>query len=104
MVLQNFVTLQEGVPAVMHFTEHVLAEREITDPLTGRPKTITVLELTVDALNGAAVNATFSVTSEKLAQALQPLLAGNAYRNFNVIVLKSGKGYRTEYEVQTQVR
>lgn len=104
MVLQNFIVLQEGIAAVMHFADHELAERDIVDPLTRREKVITILEFTVDRLGGEAVNTVFSVTSEKLAQGLQPWLEGKRYRDFTFIITRRGRGFRTEYEIQTSAR
>ena len=101
MVLQNFVTLQTGIPARMHFTQDVIMPREITDPATGQAKTIRVLELSVDTLNGSPVDAVFSVTSEKLAQALLPFTEGKRYLTLDIVLTRSGSGFMTEYELTT---
>ncbi len=104
MVLRNFVVLDTDIPARMHFTEDLRATREITDPATGRPKTINIIEFTVDTLNGEAVNAVFSVTSEKLAQALEPFRANRRYLTMDITITRSGSGYLTEYRVDTSPR
>lgn len=104
MVLRNFVTLEPRAPAVLHFSDHRFADRDIVDPLTGQEKVIRVLDFDVDTLNGQEVRATFSVTSEKLAQALEPFLGDRRYRNFNLTITKSGSGFRTEYDVQATPR
>jgi hypothetical protein len=101
MVLQNFVVLQDGVPAVMHFRSGQIVEKDITDPLTRQPKRVRVLEFQVDRLGGAATEATFSVTSEKLAQTLMPFVEQGRLASTTFIVTKHGSGFRTEYETQT---
>lgn len=101
MVLKNFVVLETDIPARMHFTEDALSNREITDPATGRAKKITVLEFTVDRLNGEPVTAVFSVTSEKLAQALEPIREGKRYLTLDVVITRNGSGFMTEYRVET---
>ena len=104
MVLQNFVTLQDGVPAVMHFTDVALVDKVIVDPQTLREKSITVQEWTVDTLNGQKVNAIYSVTSEKLALQLVPWSRNENYKDVFIIITRTGQGFRTEYEVRTAPR
>ena len=104
MVLQNFIRLEPGVPAVIHAVADRIINRDIADPLTGVDKTITLMEFDVDELNGKPVNATWSVTSEKLAQQLQPLTVGKQYLTLNLIVTKNGTGFQTEYTVTTSPR
>jgi hypothetical protein len=104
MVLRNFVTLEPNTPAVLHFSGHRFADRDIVDPLTGVEKVIRVLDFDVDTLNGQATRATFSVTSEKLAKMLEPFLGESRYLNFNLTITKSGQGFRTEYDVQATPR
>ena len=104
MVLRNFIVLQNDTPAVIHAVDHQFVDKEITDPLTRKPKTATTLEFTVDSLNGEAVNTTWSVISEKLAQMLQPFLQDRRYRDVNFIVTKRGSGFMTEFEFRAQPR
>ncbi len=104
MVLRNFITLENGVPAVMHFTDHTLENRDIVDPLTGAEKRVQVLAFRVDSLNFATVDAEFSVTSQKLSQALLPFTEGKRYLNLNITLVKSGTGFLTEYELQVSPR
>jgi hypothetical protein len=101
MVLRNFVVLEDGVPAVMHFARGEIVERDITDPLTRQVKRVRVLEFVVDRLGGQASEATWSVTSEKLATSLMPFVERNLLASTTFIITKRGQGFRTEYEVQT---
>jgi len=101
MVLRNFVELQEGVPAVMHFRDHWIERRNIVDPATRKEKGANVLVFEVDRLGGQEVSAQFSTLSEKLASTLAPLLEAKRYLNMTVIITKRGRGYATEYELQT---
>ena len=100
MVLANYVILQEGQPARMHFTEVAKKVKTITDPETGRAKPITTLEFAVDQLNGRAAISTYSVSSQKHAQDFAPYLPGDKFRDYDFIITMSGQGYRREYSVQ----
>ena len=100
MVLRNYIELQPGVPAAMHFASHTMETKDIRDPRTGMVKSLTTLVFLVDRLNGAGTGALFSVTSEKLAKKLEPLLAGERYKGLTITLVKLGTGYLTEYEVQ----
>ncbi|MCI0437596.1 MAG: hypothetical protein L0177_00505, partial [Chloroflexi bacterium] len=88
MVLRNFVVLETDQPAVMHFARGEVVERDITDPLTRQPKRVRVLEFLVDRLNGVQTEAVFSVTSEKLAQALFPFVESGQLSATNFIITK----------------
>lgn len=99
MPLGNIVILETDKPERMHFTSHTIVDRDITDPSTGRPGIRKVLEFTVDRLNGGSVNAKWSTMSEKLYGMLEAYLVGQAYRDYDFIVTKSGTGYRTQYKV-----
>lgn len=100
MVLRNYVTLEMGVPARMHFTEHVIQARDITDPVTGRPKTVKALVFTVSELNGQPVTGYYSTVSDKHARDFEPFLEGQKYLQYDFVVVKSGSGFRTEFSVQ----
>ena len=99
MPLGNIVILQAEVPERMHWTEHVIVDRDTTDPNTGRPTTRKILEFTVDRLNGVSVNAKFSTMAETLYAQLEPYLPNSVYRGYEFIVTKRGSGYRTKYTV-----
>ena len=101
MVLQNYVKLEEGVPAVMHFTAHRIEQRNIVDPLLRQEKLTNALVFDVDRLAGVEVHAQFSTLSEKLASALEPWLKERLYLNYTFVITQHGKGFATEYQIQT---
>ena len=100
MVLQNYVVLQPGVPARMHFIAHEITTKTITDPLTNRPKAVKALSFTLDELNGQAAVGFYSTISDKHANDFAPWLPGEKYRGYDFIVTMTGEGFRREYQVQ----
>ena len=104
MVLRNFVVLENESPALLHFNSVTRERRTITERTTGDEKEIFVLVFGVDELNGSRVQAIFSVTSEKLAQTLQPWLHGGRYKTVDFVITRSGSGFGTVYQVQTRSR
>jgi hypothetical protein len=99
MPLGNIVMLDPDVPERMHFTDHTIVSRDITDPTTGRPATRKVLEFSVDRMNGQPAAAKFSTMAETLYSQLEPFLSGQVYRQYEFIITKRGGGYRTRYTV-----
>lgn len=100
MVLQNYIILEEGIPAALHFTDHAITAREITDPVTQETKIVNALVFTVDELNGRPVSAHYSTVSEKHALTFQPYLAGKKYTGYTFVITQVGKGFRRDYQVQ----
>jgi len=100
MVLENYVILETGVPARLHFTDHVIMRRTTTDPLTGEPTTRNVLVFEVDRLNGREVFAKYSIMAEKHAGQFKPYLDDKSYRDYDIIITKIGEGFRTSWSVQ----
>jgi len=100
MVLQNYVILETGVPARVHFASHVIERRTITDPRTLQPATRNVLVFDVDRLNGKEVMAKYSVMAEKHAAQFEAYLAGELYRGYDFIITKRGEGFRTVWTVE----
>jgi len=101
-MLRNYVILEEGKPTKMHFIDHALQEREITDPLTGQPKTVKALVFTVDRLGGASVVAYYSTLSDKHFRDFEPFLEGKRYRNFWFTITMVGKGFARSYTVKRE--
>ena len=97
MVLENHVVLQNGIPARMHFTDHRVEARTITEPQTGRPAVRNVLVLDVDTLDGRPVHALFSTMAEKLAARFSPYLADKSYRAYDFLITQSGNGYTRDW-------
>ncbi len=100
MVLQNHVILQNDVPARLHFTDHRIEKRTITDPTTGGPTIRNVLVMDVDRLNGASVFAIFTTMAEKLASKFAPYLADKSYVNYEIVITQRGEGYLRNWTVQ----
>ncbi len=100
MVLENYVILESGIPARVHFTDHTIQKRTITDPQTGQPATRQVLVLEVDKFNGREVAAKYSTMSQKHADQFSAYLADKSYRDYDFVITKTGEGFRTVYSVQ----
>lgn len=101
MVLQNNIILQDGIPARMHFTDHHITPRTITDPSTGEPTVRNTLEFEVDRLDAMPVAARFSTMAEKLAGHFSPYLSDQRYRGFDFVITQTGEGYRRAWSVQS---
>jgi len=100
MVLENYVMLETGIPARVHFTDHVIQKRTVTDPITGGSTTRNVLVFEVDELNGRQVAAKYSIMAEKHAGQFKPYLEGNEYRGYDFTITKTGEGFRTNWTLQ----
>lgn len=99
MPLGNIVILNPDIPERMHFTNHTIVNRDITDPTTGRGATRKVLEFDVDRLNGQPAAAKFSTMAETLYAQFEAYLPNQLYRQFEFIVTRRGSGFRTQYTV-----
>ena len=104
MVLRNFIDLEDGKPARLHFTSHRFEDRPITDPITQEGKVVRALVFQVDRLNLVPVNSTFSIVQEKLAQMLAPYLDGARYLQTDFVITRYGRGFRATFSVQPILR
>ena len=100
MVLQNYVELQEGVPARLHFRDHMIIAKTITDPITGGPGVRNALVFDVDRLNGVEIMSKFSTMAEKLANQFEPFLKDKSYTKYDFIITYQGSGFRRSFTVQ----
>lgn len=100
MVLENYVILETGVPARLHFTDHAIQRRTTTDPITRAPTTRQVLVFEVDRLNGREVFAKYSIMAEKHAGQFKPYLDDKSYRDYDFVITKTGEGFRTSWSLQ----
>ena len=100
MVLQNNVILQNGIPARLHFVDHRIEKRTITEPATGRLILRSVLALDVDELNGRPVVAILSTMAEKLAGQFAPYLDDKSYRNYDFTITQLGDGFTRSWSVK----
>ena len=93
MTLENWVKLPIGKVVCMHFKEYRVTPRQITDPYFKTPRTVTSLLFLVDQVDGKAVDMTFSVVSEKLADEFRPYLEDGSYRNYTWCLVKDAAGF-----------
>jgi hypothetical protein len=98
-VLENYVILSTGVPATLHFYDHTIVPRTITDPVTLKPAARQALVMEVDELDGRTVSAKFSIMAEKLAAIFGPYLPDKSYISKNFIITKTGEGFLTSWNV-----
>lgn len=103
-MLMNYVSLQPGIPLRMHFTDDYFVNREISDPESGRPKRINTLVFWVDTLEGEPAARTFSVTSQKLQNQLEPFLRDKRYLDYDFIITAIGEGFRKDFVVEPILR
>lgn len=103
-LLMNYVQLFPGVPARMHFTDDYMIDRAIREKESGKDKRVKSLVFQVDELDGADVNRTFSIMSQKLAAHFEPFLPGQRYLDYDFIVTKMGDGFYVDWNVQTILR
>jgi len=100
MVLENYVILETGVPARLHFTDHVIQRRTVTDPLTGEPATRNVLVFDVDRVGVREVAAKYSIMAEKHVGQFAPYLPEKSYRDYDFVITRTGEGFRTSWSLQ----
>lgn len=93
MSLENWVKLPIGKVVCMHFKDYRVTPRQITDPMFGVPRTVESLVFLVDKVDGAPVDKTFSVVSEKLAQEFEPYLEDGSYKNYTWCLVKDAAGF-----------
>jgi len=98
-VLDNYVRLEEGVPKLLRFIDHYIMPKEITDPVTGRIKTINTLVFSVIEEDRRKVRKEFSVTAEKLAMLFEPYLEEKKYLGKLFQVTMYGKGFARKYNL-----
>jgi hypothetical protein len=88
----NWVRLEPGKPVRLHFSDHNLAQRTITDPWFKGPKSVQSIVFRVDSVDGVAVDKVFSVISDKLRGDLQGYLPDKRYVNYDFVIVKDAPG------------
>ena len=88
MALDNWVKLELGTRKTLHFRDHRVTEREITDPFWKTPRVVTSLLFLVDREDGVTVDKTLSITSERLASEFEPYLADRSYTLYEWVLAK----------------
>ena len=98
-VLVNYVILSAGIPATLHFYDHNIITKTITDPNNLKPVNRQTLEMEVDELDGKPVSAKFSIMAQKLAEVFGPYLPDKSYTQKNFVITKTGEGFLTSWNV-----
>ncbi len=102
--MQNYVVLMPGVPARLHFYDHDLVARTITDPLTRKQKSVTTLVFQVDELDGKPAVGQYSTLSQKHYADFQPYLDGKKYTAYDFTIRMVGNGHTREYQLTAALR
>ena len=97
--LENWVKLEPCKPKRLHFADHAIVERVITDPILKRPKKVRSLVFLVDEEDGRPVEKSFSVVSEKLFQELSAYLPGKRYTRYVFVIHKPAHKYAAPHVV-----
>jgi hypothetical protein len=91
-ILSNWVKLDVGVAKRLHFNNHVIMSRPITDPTTKMPIERQSLTFYVDREDGRVVSKSYSVLSEKHAGDFAGYLPDYKYRNYEFVIVKEVAG------------
>jgi hypothetical protein len=86
----------------MHFINHAIVVKRVTDKLTGLPSDKNSLVFSVDRLNGVEVLTTFSTLADTLAEQLMPYTEGRRYIGLEFTITKHGVGFQTRYSVEVK--
>jgi len=89
---ESYVGLSPGIPLHLHFVDHGILNRIITDPVLGWKKNVKTLTFKVDRVNGKRADTTYSVISEKLKAEFEPYLVGEKYRRYEFVLIKDSAG------------
>jgi len=90
--ITNFVMLSPGVQKELHFSDHKIEPRVITDPLTKAQRKVESLLFIVDVEDGRSVSRTYSILSQKHAAEFTGYLEGKRYRDYVFTVVKDAPG------------
>jgi len=90
--ISNFVQLTPGVPVRLHFKDHAVSKRVITDPIRKVQVERESLMMYVDKVNGEAVDKVFSVLSQRLAAELSAYLPAKGYTSYEFVIIKDSAG------------
>lgn len=99
-VLQNYVELIPDEATRLHFRDHALVRKTITDPTTLQPASRMTLVFDVDRVDGREVESKLSIMAEKFASHFEPYLEDKSYVNYDFIVTVTGEGFRRQFMVQ----
>ena len=90
--ISNYVMLSPGVMVKLHFSDHRILKRTITDPVRGIPVERESLLFYVDKVNGGKVDVMYSILSQKHAAEFAGYLEGVRYKAYEFVVVKDAAG------------
>jgi len=90
--IRNFVVLAPGRPVRLHFIDHRVFKRVITDPIRLVPVERESLTFYVDREDGAPVSRVYSIISQKHAAEFAGYLPGKTYTRYEFVVIKDAAG------------
>ena len=90
--ISNYVVLKPGVPVRLHFSDHAVVKRQITDPIRGVQVERESLVLYVDRVDGVKVDLMYSILSQKHAAEFSGYLEGKKYLGYEFVVVKDAVG------------
>lgn len=90
--ISNYVTLAPGVMVKLHFSDHRIMKRQITDPVRLIPVERESLLFYVDKVNGGKVDLIYSILSQKHAAEFSGYLEGKRYTAYEFVVVKDAPG------------
>lgn len=91
--ITNFVVLKPGIPVTLHFTDHQIVKRQITDPVRKVPVTRESLLFYVDEVDGVKLDKMYSILSQKHAAEFAGYLPKKAYVGYRFTVIKDAPGF-----------
>lgn len=90
--IENFIVLEPGVGRSLHFRDHAIVDRVITDPVLKERRTVQSLLFYVDEEDGRVVDKTYSIVSQKHAAEFTGYLEGKRYRGYVFTIIKDAPG------------
>lgn len=91
--ISNFVVLKPGIPVTLHFSDHRVVKRVITDPIRKVAVTRESLLFYVDEVDGTKVDKMYSILSQKHAAEFAGYLPGKKYVGYRFTVIKDAPGF-----------
>jgi len=85
---ENWVIFKLGERKTLHFSDHTMVTRTLTDPLTGKQREVQSLTFQVDREGGSPVSKLLSVLSTKLAQDLSGYMPEKRYTGYEFVIEK----------------
>jgi hypothetical protein len=91
--ISNFVELKPGVKVRLHFSDHRIERRLITDPVRKVQVERESLIFYVDRIDGQPTSKMYSILSQKHAAEFAGYLEGKRYTRYEFVVVKDAAGF-----------